>query len=106
MPIEEDFDAHVAAQMCAELSRFSDRCHYDEARKLIVYHDDQSALAAYMTIQREEMERHKWIESEKSHCDLGREALADWVKSYSAKFSRYWRRTHLFIPPKNVPQNS
>lgn len=99
MPIEKDFEPPVAAQMQAELLRFSDKCYYDEERKKIVYNTLKCALEAYLTIQREEMERHKWLESEKSKNDLGCHALNDWVSKYSSDFARYWRRTHLYIPP-------
>ncbi len=106
MSIEKDFSPHVAARMRAELARFGDKCHYDEEQKKIVYHNDQYALEAYMTYQREEMECHKWIESEKSQCDLGRQALIDWINRYSDKFARYWRRTHLYITPAGCPETA
>jgi hypothetical protein len=106
MAVTENSDAQTAAQMQVELVRFADKCHYDEARKKIVYHSARYAMEAYMVLQREEMERHKWIESEKHCCDLGRQALAEWVSQYSEKFSRYWRRTHVYIPLDGPPQNS
>lgn len=105
MSIEKDFDAAMAAQMQAELLRFANKCHYDETRKKIVYHNVDYALEAYLTLQREEMQRHKWLESEKSKSDLGGHALADWVKKYSDAFARYWRKTHVYIPATNSDQN-
>jgi len=105
MPFEKDFDPSVAAQMQAELLRFTGKCHYDEAKKKIVYHSLKFALEAYLTLQREEMDRHKWLESEKSKNDLGGRALADWVNKYSTDFARYWRRTHAYIPPGDFSQN-
>jgi hypothetical protein len=101
MSFEKDFEPSVAAQMQAELLRFAGKCHYDEAKKKIVYHTLKSALEAYLTLQREEMDRHKWLESEKSKNDLGGHALADWVNKYSSDFARYWRRTHAYIPPND-----
>jgi hypothetical protein len=101
MPIEEHFEPHVAARLRAELERFGDKCHYDEDRRKIVYHNDQYAMEAYLIIQREEIERHKWLESEKCRHDLGSEAMADWVRRFSDKFARYWRRTHAYIPPSS-----
>jgi hypothetical protein len=98
MPIEKDFEPSVAAQMYAELLRFSGKCHYDDEKKKIIYHTLKYSLEAYLTLQREEMERHKWLESEKSKNDLGGHALADWVSKYSSDFARYWRRTHVYIP--------
>jgi hypothetical protein len=101
MSIEEDFDPQTAAHMRDELAKFRDKCHYDESRKRIVYLNDHFAMEAYLTIQREEIERHKWIESEKYHRDMGKDAMADWVRRFSEKFSSYWRRTHAYIPPKS-----
>lgn len=98
MSIDEDFEPKVAAQVRTELARFSDKCHYDEVRKKIIYHNHQEALEAYLTIQREEMERHRWLESEKARCDLGENLMADWIRKYSSDFARYWRRTHVYIP--------
>jgi hypothetical protein len=102
MPIEEDFDQQTAAHMRDELSQFAGMCHYDEARKKIVYHNEQYAMKAYLAIQRGEIERHKWIESEKCRHDLGCEALADWICKFSDKFAHYWRRTHAYIPPESA----
>jgi hypothetical protein len=104
LPMEDDFSSRIAGQMRDELARFGDKCHYDEALKRIVYHNDKDAMEAYMILQREEMQRHKWIESEKNQCDLGPQALADWVRRYSEQFARYWRRTHVFIPSDNAPK--
>jgi hypothetical protein len=98
MPLDADFNPQTAVKMRAELAQFGDKCRYDEGLKRIVYDSDRSAMEAYMILQREEMQRHKWIESEKNRGDLGPQALADWVCKYSKQFARYWRRTHLFIP--------
>ena len=35
-----------------------------------------------------EAERHKWLESEKAGCDLGKEALQDWSRLYWWKWCR------------------
>ena len=98
MSIQEDHDPATAARMQAELDRFGDDCWYDPARKKIVYRTDAAALRAYLVFQREEMDRHKWIESEKARRDLQAPSLSDWVRRYSIVFSRYWRRTHVFVP--------
>ena len=106
MSVEKDFEPGFAAQMQAELIRFSGKCHYDEIKKKIIYHSLRDALNAYLTIQREEMERHKWLESEKYKNDLGRHALMDWVQKYSSDFARYWRRTHVYIQPAGSPSQN
>lgn len=38
--------------------------------------------------QREEILKHKWIESEKAGTDLGQQAVIDWIARYGAD----WRR--------------
>lgn len=106
MPLEVDFDPLTATQMREELARFSDKCFYDETTKRIVYYSAQEAFETYIACQIEAMERHKWIESEKSQCDLGMNSLVDWVQKYSEKFARYWRHTHRYIPPQDTPPSN
>lgn len=48
--------------------------------------------AAMLRMQRDEIERHKWIESEKNGQDLGRQAALDWISKYAAKW-REWYET-------------
>jgi len=43
-------------------------------------------LKEYNQLQIEEMEKHKWIESEKAGHDLGPAAHRDWVEKWAAKF--------------------
>lgn len=99
MPVEKDFTPAIAAQMQAELFRFAGKCFYDETKKKIVYNNVKLALEAYLMLQREEMQRHRWLESEKSKNDVGSCAFADWVNKFSDDFAHYWRRTHQYIPP-------
>lgn len=54
----------------------------------------QARLASYLAKQREEMDRHKWIESEKANRDLGREAVLDWIAKHAAEW-RDWYESHL-----------
>ena len=42
-----------------------------------------------MERQKKEMDKHRWIESEKAHCDLGSKAYLDWIRNYAAQW-RYW----------------
>ena len=46
----------------------------------------QQILAA----QRAEIERHKWIESEKAGHDLGRDAVMDWIKNNAAAWRQWY----------------
>jgi hypothetical protein len=41
--------------------------------------------------QWKEIEKHKWIESEKAGADLGNTAAMDWIKKHAAEW-RHWRR--------------
>jgi hypothetical protein len=44
-------------------------------------------LKQYLEIQGREIERHKWIESEKAGRDLGMDAAIDWILKYADIFS-------------------
>lgn len=42
--------------------------------------------------QRHEIERHKWLESEKAQCDMGKAAALDWITKHAADW-RAWYDT-------------
>lgn len=44
----------------------------------------------YLARQREEIQRHKWIESEKARRDLGAQAVLDWIGNYAES----WRKRY------------
>jgi hypothetical protein len=46
-------------------------------------------LRRYLELQDREIEKHKWIESEKAGRDLGSEAVIDWIHKYAALFSAH-----------------
>ena len=46
-----------------------------------------------MSLQREEIMRHKWIESEKADCDVGKEVYAQWINQHAAEW-REWYQQH------------
>jgi hypothetical protein len=49
----------------------------------------RSSLYREFLAEREEILRHKWLESEKAGCDIGFEqALTDWIVKHRSK----WRR--------------
>jgi len=61
--------------------------------------DRQSGLAGgamdvkkYLELQEKEIQRHKWIESEKAGRDLGFEAVIDWIQRYADQFSDAYLR--------------
>jgi hypothetical protein len=49
-------------------------------------------LKSYLEIQSREIERHKWIESEKAGKDLGMDAAIDWILKYADMFSDQFRQ--------------
>lgn len=44
----------------------------------------------YLEYQDREIERHKWIESEKAGRDLGIDAVIDWIMKYADAFSEHF----------------
>jgi hypothetical protein len=59
----------------------------------------RSSLYREFLAEREEILRHKWLESEKAGCDIGFEqALTDWIVKHRAK----WRKERqLTLASKN-----
>ncbi len=51
-------------------------------------------LKEYLDIQRKEIDRHKWIESEKAGRDLGMDAVIDWILKYADIFSDNYYQEH------------
>jgi hypothetical protein len=43
----------------------------------------------YLALERSEILRHKWIESEKAGHDLGEDAIFDWVEKHATAFHQY-----------------
>jgi hypothetical protein len=50
----------------------------------------QACLARMLEHQRAEMERHKWIESEKAECDVGKQAVLDWIQQYAGRWRKWY----------------
>ena len=48
--------------------------------------DVKMDLKEYLEVQTREIERHKWIESEKAGRDLGMDAVIDWIMKYADSF--------------------
>ena len=46
--------------------------------------------ATMLARQREEILRHKWIESEKAQRDLGADAVLDWIRRYAAEWRKWY----------------
>ena len=49
-------------------------------------------LKSYLEVQSREIERHKWIESEKAGKDLGMDAAIDLILKYADMFSDQFRQ--------------
>lgn len=50
--------------------------------------------AHMLALEREEILRHKWIESEKGNRDLGAEAVFDWIRRYAAIWRDWFDREY------------
>jgi hypothetical protein len=48
------------------------------------------SVREYNELQIQEMERYKWIESEKAGRDLGEECLLDWIRRHGASFRNHF----------------
>ncbi len=55
---------------------------------------DHSKQREYMAQQYIEIERHKWIESEKAGRDLGHDAVKDWISRFAAQFRCCYQTNH------------
>ena len=52
-------------------------------------------VSSLLTLAWDEIQRHKWIESEKARRDVGHEAVADWLKRFWWRFCRFRRIEHV-----------
>ena len=57
-------------------------CDQPETDPTARYYD----LRSFNELQLREIERHKWIESEKAGRDLGQEAVFDWIRRHAVAF--------------------
>jgi hypothetical protein len=48
-----------------------------------------------LALQREEIAKYRWIESEKAKCDLGRQAAVDWVHKHAASWRCWYEETFI-----------
>lgn len=48
--------------------------------------------AEMLGLERQEILRHKWIESEKAERDLGGEAVLDWIQNHAANWRDCYER--------------
>lgn len=55
----------------------------------------QMLAESFLPHAREEIARHKWIESEKARQDLGQKAVEDWLRRFWWRFCRWRRLEHI-----------
>lgn len=68
----------------------------DDAKKMVM----NSALYREFLAEREEILRHKWLESEKAGYDIGFErALLDWIVKHRSNWRKSRRRAAAGQPP-------
>lgn len=52
---------------------------------------DKENFKRFMRLQKSEIEKYKWCESEKVGHDLGNECCQDWIKKFAIDFANlYW----------------
>jgi hypothetical protein len=56
-------------------------------------------IKKYLELQNREIEKHKWIESERAGRDLGVEAAIDWILKYADQFSFH------YVVSRHNPEN-
>jgi hypothetical protein len=54
------------------------------------YESEGFDLRWYNEVQLQEIERHKWIESEKAGRDLGQDAAFDWIQRHAESFRQIY----------------
>lgn len=64
---------------------------------MIVVRMTREQYSEFIQDEIHEIKKHKWIESEKAHCDLGNEAIFDWVDNCSKDFEDNWMKKHFKI---------
>lgn len=55
----------------------------------------QERMRLMLQLQREEIERYKWIESERAERDLGRDAVFEWINNYAAQWREWFEQEFL-----------
>jgi hypothetical protein len=54
----------------------------------------QKRHSKMLEMQREEIKRFKWIESEREQRDLGRSAVEDWIHKHAAEWRVNWEQSY------------
>jgi len=98
----EEFGRLPKAEVCMKKSEQSSRVSGAVSDRIL----ERSSLYQEFLAEREEILRHKWIESEKAGCDVGFErALLDWIRNHRDDW-RAARRGKLPHPQTPVDSNA
>ena len=85
----EDYRACLAQERGEEVS-FDEALEAWLANEAMAWREDRQR--ACMARQRDEINRHKWIESEKAGHDLGKDAVMDWITNNAAAWRRWFEQ--------------
>lgn len=56
---------------------------------------DEKEFEEFSEAQRREIQKHRWIESEKAGKDVGQKATVDWINQHAEEFRDWWERKYL-----------
>ena len=48
-----------------------------------------------LAMQRDEINRYKWVQSERARCDLGGTAVLDWIQRYAANWREWYENEYV-----------
>ncbi len=90
-------EQHAVFEYRARLEqRYGRDVSFDDALELWLENEAvawrEQRQRACMARQREEINRHKWIESEKAGRDLGKEAVMDWITNNAASWRKWFEQ--------------
>ncbi len=71
---------------------FNEACEDWETNYAVQWRERRQA--EMLAREREEILRHKWIESEKAQRDLGSEAIIDWIHRYAAQWREWYQQEY------------
>jgi len=54
----------------------------------------EARQAEMLALEREEILRHKWIESEKENRDVGSDAVFDWIRQHAARWREWFEENY------------
>ena len=65
---------------------------------------NREELKAYLDAQVQEIQKYKWIESERHRSDIGFERAAfEWISFYGDHFRQFWFRNHFAQTEQQTP---